>query len=143
MICDGCKNIPVLTRYPCQYCGRLNVEAELAAKQLEQLRKPRAPRLGGDGVDIARRHWDELTRAGFQYADYVILDEACVEAYAAGRARGIEEERRRCIHIVMARHGRWTKLADGARDYEDRNRQNSMASECGAIADAIAKETGK
>jgi hypothetical protein len=37
--CDACKRIPVLTRKPCQYCGRLNVEAELALKQLRALDK--------------------------------------------------------------------------------------------------------
>jgi hypothetical protein len=36
MSCDACKRIPVLTKSPCRFCGRLNVEAELAAEQLRQ-----------------------------------------------------------------------------------------------------------
>jgi hypothetical protein len=43
MSCDACKRIPTLTGRPCHYCGRLNVEAELAAAQLAALRATRAP----------------------------------------------------------------------------------------------------
>jgi hypothetical protein len=38
MSCDACKRITTLTGHPCRYCGRLNVEAQLAAEQLRQLR---------------------------------------------------------------------------------------------------------
>ena len=42
MSCDACKRIPVLTKRPCHYCGRLNVEAELAAEQLRVLKQGKA-----------------------------------------------------------------------------------------------------
>jgi hypothetical protein len=42
--CDACKRIPVLTGRPCHYCGRLNVEAELAVAELKEKRTMADPR---------------------------------------------------------------------------------------------------
>lgn len=55
------------------------------------------------------------------------------------RERGAAEERKACLSIAMARYGRWTKLADGARSADERSRQSGTARECEAIADDIAK----
>lgn len=35
MSCAACRSVVTLTGGPCGYCGRLNVEAELAAAQLQ------------------------------------------------------------------------------------------------------------
>lgn len=57
MSCDACKRIHPLTGKPCAFCGRLNVEAEIAVTQLEQLQPVPAkpPSLAPcSGCDAAR-----------------------------------------------------------------------------------------
>lgn len=51
-----------------------------------------------DAVDIARKHWDAVVKAGGDQLDYVTLDNACVEAFAAGRATAFK----RCAAIAGA-----------------------------------------
>jgi hypothetical protein len=61
------------------------------------------------------------------------------EALKAAVRAGMHAEREACLHIAMARYGRWTKLADGSRHLDERLRQDACAREAEDIADAIAK----
>jgi hypothetical protein len=124
MSCDACKRIQVLTGSPCRYCGRLNVEAELAVAQLRRTREP-APQPPADAATASDEAVVREIAEELGWSSFGVLDgdspvmRLALRAFAAGRAA----EREACIAI--ARDG-----LDGA-------------SPCAAIADAIARRGGK
>lgn len=105
------------------------------------------PQPGGDEAERIARFWRtrwSQTFEGTLSTENAFLNVAR-EAYAAGRARGIEDERKRCEGIARNASAQRKEQADRIKSRMGENQDYSavadLAEELKTIADAIAKET--
>lgn len=93
------------------------------------------PRLNVYWLELVRLAFDLTASMHKRWAD---------EAYSAGRARGIEEERKRCEGIARTEASFWSSLpptGESEVDVAVAHRRRARREEADQIADAIAKET--